>query len=269
MDIPNNGTNLVVNGMLSPDSTFKVHVSGSLHILDNGRPPNIGDATVIVTDGNGTAETLTHTTDGWYVGAGNPVVGQTYNITATSPIYNGISGSTTIPQVVPITSWDTTHNVSFGDLQTVEVKVKFTDPSNVKNYYYLKVETEYFNGVDYYRGNIGFYSREGIANQSNSEDYYWRGVTFNDELINGQTYDFTLYLDDWIFDDNGQGQGNTRIILSLYSASEDYYEYIRTYAAYEETNGDPFAQPVIVYSNIEGGHGIFGGYAIASDSIGL
>ena len=85
MDIPNDGTNLVVNGMLSPDSTFKVHVSGSIHILDNGTPPVVSNANVVVTDGGGNSQTLSHQGNGWYHGAGNPSTGSSYTINASSP----------------------------------------------------------------------------------------------------------------------------------------------------------------------------------------
>jgi len=57
------------------------------------------------------------------------------------------------------------------------------------------------------------------------------------------------------------------MVATLSSVSEDYYKYNVTLAKYEQTQGDPFAQPVQVYSNIENGFGIFGGYSSFSDTL--
>ena len=51
------------------------------------------------------------------------------------------------------------------------------------------------------------------------------------------------------------------MFVYLISASEDYFRYKRTYSLQEESSGDPFAQPVNVYNNIENGFGIVAGYS--------
>src|SRR5690606_17271812 len=48
--------------------------------------------------------------------------------------------------------------------------------------------------------------------------------------------------------------------LRLGHLSEDYYRYLRSQELQEATEEHPFAEPVIVHSNIEGGVGIFAGY---------
>lgn len=42
--------------------------------------------------------------------------------------------------------------------------------------------------------------------------------------------------------------------------SEAYFLYKETYALQQSVDGDPFAEPVTVFNNIENGYGIFAGY---------
>jgi hypothetical protein len=47
------------------------------------------------------------------------------------------------------------------------------------------------------------------------------------------------------------------------SINHDYYTYLKSLNMYYETGGseDPFAEPVVIFSNIENGYGIFGSYS--------
>ena len=58
-----------------------------------------------------------------------------------------------------------------------------------------------------------------------------------------------------------------RSILKLNYSKEDYFKYKLSLEKYQETAGDPFAQPVQVYSNVENGFGIFGGYSVYRDTL--
>ena len=49
--------------------------------------------------------------------------------------------------------------------------------------------------------------------------------------------------------------------IRLHSISESYYKYLKTRQKHYETKEDPFAVPVIVYTNVEGGTGFLGAYS--------
>jgi hypothetical protein len=49
--------------------------------------------------------------------------------------------------------------------------------------------------------------------------------------------------------------------MSLRSLSSAYYNYRVTYNLQQETKGDPFAQPVQVFNNIQNGYGIFAAFS--------
>ena len=49
--------------------------------------------------------------------------------------------------------------------------------------------------------------------------------------------------------------------IRLNSISESYYKYLKSRQNHYETMEDPFAVPVIVFTNVEGGTGFLGGYS--------
>ena len=48
-----------------------------------------------------------------------------------------------------------------------------------------------------------------------------------------------------------------KLYWTLKNHSEDYYMYKKTFNVYQSVRGNPFAEPVQVFSNIENGYGIF------------
>ncbi|MDV7393939.1 DUF4249 family protein, partial [Arthrospira platensis SPKY1] len=48
--------------------------------------------------------------------------------------------------------------------------------------------------------------------------------------------------------------------IELRSVSPEYFNYHRSLARQYQASPDPFSEPVILYSNIEGGQGIFAGF---------
>lgn len=259
IDLPNDGNNLTVNAVFGNDSAFNVHVSGSLHILDNGRIVNIGDANVVVRDANNNAETLTHNGDGWYKSNSANITPGNYTINVSAATYEDIDANSYVPSPVAITNWDTAAT-TFGEITGREILLSFNDPDASNNFYFVILEKLSFG----YWEPMAFYSPEVIFDQTNQENYFWRGSTFTDDVINGQNHTLRLIVDDWYFDGSQPGD---QIKMKLYSCSEDYYKFIRTYLAYEQSNGDPFAQPVQVYTNINNGRGLFAGFSLATDSI--
>jgi hypothetical protein len=87
-----------------------------------------------------------------------------------------------------------------------------------------------------------------------------------------------IFLRDVLFN-NGEGivsfktsTSNTEfypsIIVTLRTISEDFYNYKITGSLHDNSSGNPFAQPVNVYKNIENGFGIFAGYSESNFTIG-
>jgi len=49
--------------------------------------------------------------------------------------------------------------------------------------------------------------------------------------------------------------------FELLHVTEDFYRYQQSIRLQQENDGNPFAQPVQVFSNVQGGYGLFAGAA--------
>lgn len=80
---------------------------------------------------------------------------------------------------------------------------------------------------------------------------------FSDELINGKTYPLTFWTTTYrdVYTQFGE---YLRIYVTIESISKELYNYYSTREQHGFATDNPFAEPVPVYSNINGGLGIFG-----------
>ena len=80
--------------------------------------------------------------------------------------------------------------------------------------------------------------------------------------------EYTLSLSSSFYKNNFENE-DTYIIVKLLTISQDIYRYIISHNLNEQVGGDPFAQPVQVYSNVENGLGLFSGYTVYTDTLTL
>ncbi len=101
-----------------------------------------------------------------------------------------------------------------------------------------------------------FYRRQ--MHKTSLTNFPEQDFSVDDGFANGETVTF------------GSGfefsKGDT-LISSIYHITEDYYNYFESTQAAASANGNPFATPVTIESNIEGGLGIFTGYSVDRDTI--
>ena len=58
-------------------------------------------------------------------------------------------------------------------------------------------------------------------------------------------------------------------VVTFFNLSEEYYRYLRSVRLADNANGNPFAQPASIKSNISGGIGIFTNLVYQRDTIYL
>ncbi len=76
----------------------------------------------------------------------------------------------------------------------------------------------------------------------------------DDKIVNGQENQIVLGgPPNFIYGDTA--------VITLFHITESYYDFIESYTASIQNNGNPFAQPGSVVSNVQGGFGIFTGLA--------
>mgnify|MGYP006098161431 CR=1 FL=1 len=254
---------IVLNSMIRTDTTFQVHLSRSLSVIDAGDLTSISNAIVAVYDDSGTLiETLVEDSLGYYNGSQLPEENINYTITAEALDYTDVNATCSIPLLTSISAWDTTTINSFSNSSQneteLQVSFEFTDKIQMNNYYMitvLKVHTSF----------SGFFSSPVYIRTTDPKfgsdyaDNTFDKLLFNDGLFAGETATFEINV--------GDVSHMSYLVLNLYSCSEEHYLYNKSYQTAIETSGDPFAQAVQVYSNINNGLGIFGGVQVSSKII--
>jgi hypothetical protein len=82
-------------------------------------------------------------------------------------------------------------------------------------------------------------------------------IFFSDKLVNGSTFSVQY---SHLERDNEQPLSGP-VTFSLYSISEDYYKYELSRQIKLSSQYDANSNPVTIYSNVEGGYGIFMGFS--------
>jgi len=248
---------IVVNGLFRPDSVWQLHVSNSLSVIDDGQLKPIENATVSISDANGNlVEQLVHDEFGYYRGTTFPVVGESYTVNASAPNYTSVSSSDKLPAAVAITSIDTVRNVDLDGFESMKITVGFTDPIG-ENHYSLRIREVNADGQgQVYYNYIYCYSSDPTFENIGTDEGSTFGL-FRDVVFDGQSHSVSFQIDSYYFDQGGL----TGMEVVLQSATEAGYNYRLSFERYQNSDGNPFAQPVQVFSNVENGFGLFSGYS--------
>jgi hypothetical protein len=270
IDIPDKGRMITINSLFNPDSLLKVNVSKSCYILNNDIQA-IENATVEIYENANLINTLPYLNNGWYKSTiQKPSSGDRYKIKVTVPGMGTAETESYIPPETNIISIDTasvmrTDNEGYRHEQ-FEFRVKFKDNPNENNYYLLApMEIHIYTYDDYEGDTIISDTAQHImyfesSDPSLIENLRGKGALFDDNLFNGNTYEFVFSVEKYFYD-------TTSICIKLKSISEDYFKYLATCYKHMDANWDPFMEKISVYSNVKGGLGIFGGYSLTTDTI--
>ncbi len=292
IDLEESDKLIVLNGAISNDSTVRVQVSRTRHILDNAKVLPLDKAFVRLYSGSTLIEQLSYEANGYFrTKSFTPEVGQIYTIEVENAGYEPVSASSPVPPPVAIESIDTSLiTIEFGDqywsskTTLLQFDLTLHDPPGVENYYMLNVETDrsYTRWRDttvvivdslFYGNQWNYYPRDSIyilediirfkdASHFGSEDIIVEAITdngilFSDQLIDGKTYS----LRGRILSESLSSADSALVHFRLHSISESYYKYLKSRQLHYQSKDDYLAVPVIVYSNVEGGTGFFGGYS--------
>lgn len=284
IDDPDNKKHIDVIGLINSDSILNVNISKSVSILQStehlydeennsflSKIDFVSNATVKIYENNVYKDTLSFTEYGNYIANFRPVVGNKYKIEVNVPNCEQVDAENTVPEKVEIISIDTltVSSTSFLDEEKMlRCKIKFTDPSEVNNYYYFnifgKVTYSWYDEdtdslfVETYSTFVDFDTNDPIIKNDSKLN---NGIVFNDNAINGKTYTLIVDFDKYFSD-------STMFHFNLYSISSDYYLYLKSSNKQMDNNGGgPFSEAVPVYTNINNGVGIFAGINKSTFSI--
>lgn len=173
-----------------------------------------------------------------------------------------ITSSTKIPGAVPL---DSTWFEVEGDLDSLGfIWAYLSDPDTTGNYYRWYAQ----------RINIHTFGEE-IGTVKDPFPIAPFGSIFDDKFFNGLTFDFAYSRGEIGNlegqDDEGPEEGYFKsgdtVVVKFCSTTRENFLYIRTLENQAATAGSPFASPGNLPFNIEGGIGVWAGYAPAYDTV--
>jgi hypothetical protein len=250
MDIPDKGRRPVINCLISEGGVPEVCIHRSRYILDNTwQFDAINNAVVIISYPGGVTDTLTQTSPGSTYKSNSQLAGNgSYNLYVSAEGYQ-VTAKTEIPVPVSINGADTGTMV-IDNNHYLRVDLKFSDPPGSRNYYMAGIEREGESGV--------WYSVFATTSDMNASGEYHDKVLFKDDLFDGLNKSFRLEI---YKNDLWSQQDSVNLLVKLYSLSYDCFMYMLT--AEQAGYDSPFMEPVVVYTNVKEGYGIFAGYSVA------
>ena len=267
--LPETDSKLVVACFISPQDTIlaaKVTETKLLIGTTGDIRDDITNATVSLSDGSKTIQLIYDAKLGYYraLPADLPIsVGKTYTISVSTPDGRKVNASATVPNPVAIKEIkiDSTKVNDFQQGNSVtnteyDVKVIWQDKAGEPNYY--RAISEY---VFLYR--IVDSINKKVINVPVSAIVDLR--TIDDKDSDGQLLSLNRAYLPTNIGGNIQGQdanSKTRldkIKVGLFQTDIHYYNY-HTSLRRQRENNNPFAEPVLLYTNINGGFGCFGAY---------
>ncbi len=290
IDVPNPPPRLVANAFLQADSIVVVELTQSQLILTNTELKSVSGAVVTLLEETQLVATLEESeTLGIYFSTFTPSVGKTYTLRVSKDGFESVEASAFIAPPVAIRSveLDTTvflNTYVFSEDSLVtdrrvnikEVRLTLDDPGGERNYYEVSVyrnelllqprfdDEGNYSGDDTVRFLRQQYLRSEdpvVANTASDpllgeSGFYGSTLSFNDDLFNGKSYTLRFIPEVYVSSFEGS-EGRLYVILS--TVSEGQYRYTRSVDLQYENDGNPFAEPVQVYSNVKNGFGIVAG----------
>lgn len=264
IDLPPHTPQLVVNSTFCPDSLIYAEVSASKHLQDTAYLHSVDNAKVVVYENGVLWDTLAFVPSAGfaaphYRSSRFPVAGRTYRVRASAPGFTDVEGEDRIPMPVPLLSIERRDSVPGNSSEEPysELSVTFDDPAGEGDTYVIGV---YFQGLveldpgqfEYWNFPIAIES----ADPNLEYDFNSSTFTFADKTFDGRRTTIKVRVTE-----SQLYSGNIYVILG--SVSDHYFRYQRTLASYLETAFNPFAEPVIVHSNMTPKMGIFAGYSMS------
>lgn len=253
VDIPEVPSKLVVTSFISPqDTTWEVYVGQTRPIFGKTITSQfVKDATVQLSNGSQTAIIPASSGEYGYYELNikqAPFLieaGKRYSLTVSAPDGRQVKAQCTIPvSATNISSVEVVGENSFGTYSPFTGMVKWSDNPNETNFYRCFAYTKNTFMIG---GNIV---------ESYQQNYDYNNLFQRD--ANKQGGNFIWEID--MQASEGYADNKSRFLFILLNTDENYYKYMTTRESASNNEGNPFAEPSAVFSNVEGGLGVFAGY---------
>ncbi len=256
-DLPTASNKLVVYCLFNPDSTWKASVSKLGNLLDLASDTSlwITNSTVILFEENAVIDTFIKSKNNEYISSKQlkPEFRKEYKLKILSPGFDEAETNIqTLPEPVLLDSINYLNSLP-PDIFPNEVYILCDNQQIDFHSIALKIENSY-NGQFFkiFVSDNNQTNREGINLSINSKKDFIEYYSWNCSILEAINTDAQLQIpfDPELYD-----------YLNIYTISESYMLYELSYAEYDFViNTTYFLTPNNIYSNINGGIGIFAGY---------
>ncbi len=257
IDPPEHTDRLVIHAYGSTnDRDLKVHLTRSSGLLDNVQNNLISGAKVTLWKGQTQIIELIELPFGnsafnYILPEGSLVYekGATYRLEVEADGFEKAIGTSTVPNDIPLLKQRFEVNgtsLESGDSNS-EIEIEFQDPANEENFYEVGVILQVDNNGNPYNQEVYTETYDPAAQDGIS----YANLIVNDLSFDGELKNFPLIIDKF----EEQDIDNMYVLWRV--TSEGHYLFNKTARKHDDQDGNPFATPVQVYSNIQNGIGIF------------
>ncbi|MGB0864212.1 MAG: DUF4249 family protein [Saprospiraceae bacterium] len=179
-------------------------------------------------------------------------MGTKYSIEVSAPGYetiysegvvpSNVSASVSISKDVPVDGREEWGQDEIGDRYSIAIN----DEAGVENNYLISATGIYTSNGSKHEQRIYFNSNDPIF------EYADGGLLVSDRSFDGKSK--TLELEHWF---QLQEQRPDEVKVTIYAVAKPYMDFNESMNKYWNSDGNPFAEPVVLYSNVENGLGLF------------
>ena len=271
LKVPPQKPQLVLNSLFEQGHHLKVNLSESKIITDTLTV--LGDGAVVTVKHGDTTERLKYTGNGNYESQDMIVdSGGRYAIEAEYEGLDKVIASDSVPYRTPVKLVNFIPEAAIDEEGYLysEIDIEFDDPPDADNYYEIGLyRYGYFDkyGDEYASWDLsGLDSDDPYVLNEGDKNYWYQNILLSDEMFNGETVRLKCT-------SGYQKDYDKKLRLVFRCISQNYYKYkkklMRHYANQATDIWDGTGNPVMLYSNIENGYGIFAGFTQQNITINI
>jgi Domain of unknown function (DUF4249) len=254
-ELPSTDSRLVLSCYISPqDTVIAAKLTETKTVISTGGTrADITNATMKISDGTKTVPLIYDNNLLYYRALPAQMkieVGKSYSITVSTPDGRSVSSKCTVPPPITIKEIKVDSGTA--------VALRGLNAREVKEYYLKLIWQDLPGSVDYYRG-FGFVQGT-FKDRNNTVSQRTDGVDFtglDDKNSDGQLLTLNV-----IYQPARNSTAATiqKLTVGLFHADINYFNYHESLRKQRGNNNNPFVEPVLLYTNVDGGFGCFGAY---------
>jgi Domain of unknown function (DUF4249) len=254
-ELPSTDSRLVLSCYISPqDTVIAAKLTETKTVISTGGTrADITNATMKISDGTKTVPLIYDNNLLYYRALPSQMkieVGKSYSITVSTPDGRSVSSKCTVPPPITIKEIKVDSGTA--------VALRGLNAREVKEYYLKLIWQDLPGSVDYYRG-FGFVQGT-FKDRNNTVSQRTDGVDFtglDDKNSDGQLLTLNV-----IYQPSRNSTSATiqKLTVGLFHADINYFNYHESLRKQRGNNNNPFVEPVLLYTNVDGGFGCFGAY---------